>query len=577
MAKNKLSIYLIKQDVPPEKITVEPDEDKGIMTLPVEGHDDYRLLVRTRGEHKPTWVESFFGSSVDGECLSVENVSLVLVIPVLLECNEIGDEEFDDGSSNGMEQNVRYFALTFGYGRALINRSSVEERFGLKCILNTVEPNTLRAVRFADVSGSAKRSSEQLPKAGGIDDFAFDADCNLLGQVTAKGEDGTFLSGMMTGRDSLSVTKEVNLENAEAFLRELYKVYRKDTYKQLFDWIDRIASVKDTELIDALWNEALHQISHFSEYADTNNNLWMAVPDVINWDDIEGFQIGNEKDPHGEPRLHNDILLGDVIRSFKKKPDSLEKLKSKKIKAISRIDGCILRTWSSSECLMGELNYNDKAYCICDGKWYEIQREYLERINEDIESIEEAKTSFIPFKENYRNSSDYKERDGKEINLENEGRYNYELTRQLNKDDNHFILMDRQLISYGGGASRIEFCDVLSDSGQRIHVKQYSGSSVMSHLFNQGLVSASIEKDGTDFAEKVDDKIQKVGEQGHLAQDEIDGFLVKNNPVREVVFGVIQKKDNRNLPFFSKVALSSVKKQLKRMGIETKFNWIARE
>ena len=46
---------------------------------------------------------------------------------------------------------------------------------------------------------------------------------------------------------------------------------------------------------------------------------------------------------------------------------------------------------------------------------------------------------------------------------------------------------------------------------------------------------------------------------------------------REVVFGVIQKKDNRNLPFFSKVALSSVKKQLKRMGIETKFNWIARE
>lgn len=137
--------------------------------------------------------------------------------------------------------------------------------------------------------------------------------------------------------------------------------------------------------------------------------------------------------------------------------------------------------------------------------------------------------------------------------------------------------MDRQLISYGGGASRIEFCDVLSDSGQRIHVKQYSGSSVMSHLFNQGLVSASIEKDGTDFAEKVDGKIQKVGEQGHLAQDEIDGFLVENNPVREVVFGVIQKKDNRNLPFFSKVALSSVKKQLKRMGIETKFNWIARE
>lgn len=29
-------------------------------------------------------------------------------------------------------------------------------------------------------------------------------------------------------------------------------------------------------------------------------------------------------------------------------------------------------------------------------------------------------------------------------------------------------------------------------------------------------------------------------------------------------------------PFFSKVALYSVKKQLKRMGIETKLNWIDR-
>lgn len=74
--------------------------------------------------------------------------------------------------------------------------------------------------------------------------------------------------------------------------------------------------------------------------------------------------------------------------------------------------------------------------------------------------------------------------------------------------------MDRQLISYGGGASRIEFCDVLSDSGQRIHVKQYSGSSVMSHLFNQGLVSASIEKTALILLRKLMAKSKRLVNRG---------------------------------------------------------------
>ncbi len=49
--------------------------------------------------------------------------------------------------------------------------------------------------------------------------------------------------------------------------------------------------------------------------------------------------------------------------------------------------------------------------------------------------------------------------------------------------------MDKKNIPYGGGYSRIEFCDLFSKSKQMIHVKRYGGSSVLSHLFNQGLVS----------------------------------------------------------------------------------------
>ena len=96
----------------------------------------------------------------------------------------------------------------------------------------------------------------------------------------------------------------------------------------------------------------------------------------------------------------------------------------------------------------------------------------------------------------------------------------------------------------------------------------------MSQLFNQGLVSASMEKDAADYARLVDVKIKQIG--NHESISSIEQFQLALNPIHEVVFAIVRKRDNRDLPFFSKVALCSVKKQLKRMGIETKLNWIDR-
>lgn len=42
----------------------------------------------------------------------------------------------------------------------------------------------------------------------------------------------------------------------------------------------------------------------------------------------------------------------------------------------------------------------------------------------------------------------------------------------------------------GNRKSRVEFCDLYSKSLDIVHVKQYGGSSVLSHLFNQAVVSA---------------------------------------------------------------------------------------
>ncbi len=225
MAKNKLSIYLIKQDFPVGEI-VPPASDNGnpIIELQIKGHESCKLFVRATKPHEPEWANAFFNSAVESESLKVANIGAALVIPVLIENNSF-DAKADEIFSSVGEENRRYFVLTFGYGRTLINRSAIEERFGLKCVLNSVKNDTLRAIHFADVSGSAKRSSEQLSRIGDIDDFAIDTERNLLSQVTAKCGEDELLCGTVTGGDSLAVTKEIDIDNVQEFLKSLYELF----------------------------------------------------------------------------------------------------------------------------------------------------------------------------------------------------------------------------------------------------------------------------------------------------------------------------------------------------------------
>lgn len=576
MAKNKLSIYLIKQDFPVGEI-IPPASDDGnpIIELQIKGYESCKLFVRATKPHEPEWAKTFFNSTVESESLKVANIGAALVIPVLIENNSF-DAKADEIFSSVGEENRRYFVLTFGYGRTLINRSAIEERFGLKCVLNSVKNDTLRAIHFADVSGSAKRSSEQLSRIGDIDDFAIDTERNLLSQVTAKCGEDELLCGTVTGGDSLAVTKEIDIDNVQEFLKSLYELFCQETYKQDFDWVDNIAPVKDPALEQKLWDESIRQIANYSYNDDSQHDLWMAVPDIIDWDRIEGFQIGSQTDENDEPILQDDVLLADVLRSFKKPLTSIDQLKNKRVTAISKENGLPYQGWQAHKCLVGDLAYGGESYCVLDGAWYEIRSDYLNRINEDFMDTDESDIDFIPYPQNDGEQfvDDF---DGKKIKLEKEGLYNYKLEKALaQKFPNHFLLMDKRLISYGGGRSRIEFCDVLADDGKRIHIKRYSGSATMSHLFNQGLVSASMERDAADYAEKVNEKIKQVGKQEGLSS--VENFLLNQNQIHDVVFAIVPKQDSHShdLPFFSKVALCSVKKQLKRMGIETKLNWINR-
>ena len=75
------------------------------------------------------------------------------------------------------------------------------------------------------------------------------------------------------------------------------------------------------------------------------------------------------------------------------------------------------------------------------------------------------------------------------------------------------------------GRSKVELCDTLTDKKELIHTKQGASSSLLSHLFNQGLISAELIKSDLQFCEKANEEIKKQFKEQQLTGNISDYLL----------------------------------------------------
>lgn len=150
-----------------------------------------------------------------------------------------------------------------------------------------------------------------------------------------------------------------------------------------------------------------------------------------------------------------------------------------------------------------------------------------------------------------------------------EGAYN---ERVCNEDSDSRILMDQRFIMHGGANSKFELCDILVRDGLFIHVKRYSGSATLSHLFNQGLTTAELVRSDSSFLKKVNERIVEVQGEGRE-------YKITSSQPDEVVFGIITKDTQElpEIPFFSKITFCAVKRHLEMMNIKVTIAAIPKE
>lgn len=495
---NKLTIYLIKGTYTNFDSIVKPLPHPPVVLNP-EAYLYYTTSVPT----PPDWLQDFFGNdqNIPQDQFVVSGTSAVLIYRV-----QIGATQ-------------RFFAIPFGSGRHLLNDHATEESFGLITTLNMVPADQLRSIDKRVVASNPKLSREQLAKVGSATDFGIDIERDLLHGVTGKPTITTF-GKTVSGKDGFLVSARVDMTNIVPLLRECYRYFKKRSYKMTFPWVDQLKEIKDPSLLQDL-NDKLVDLINTSP-----DEVTMAVPEIIEWNALAGFKYNSRKrdEPKGDLDI-NEFLIDTGLTGAA----TLDDLYNTPVTSWETDAEHYKMKWDAYRCLNAEVTISQKLYILSNGKWYYIDRDFVNSVRSVVDSIP-LWSQALPI-----------------YNHADEAEYNIDLAAQLSGH-----CMDADNIMYGGARSKIEFCDVLAPGKKVIHVKRYGGSSVLSHLFSQGNVSAELLAIDQNFRIALRTKLP------HGFKSIVPTTTPLKTSDFKIIFAIIGKLDATGkirLPFFSQVTL----------------------
>jgi len=512
---NKINFYLIKGGLGLDGIFKDDVNELDKVTVR-EGFD---LYYNRKEVIAAPWVKDFFATDIKdsrGHYIFQSATSQAVLIRKIF----IGHKGIT-------------FAICFGTGFHMLRRDAYEPRFGLLTVLNVVGENSLRRIDKHDISGTPKFTAEQLSKKGGQIDFGLDIELDiLLGATGTLDKDlkkerhlqklfGTTLSG----KSNLSISAKFNIDNIDRLLRAAYFASNVKRYERKgFEWVDKI------ELLKKDTNKHKELIAKLDQKLANNNQIpkiWIAVPELVEWQDIKGFYFDN----------HRDNLFGDVtfqgLRQVISGDLSVARLRTIKVNALHSGGAKNVYEWTAYECLYAEVELEDDSYILINSEWYKLKGDFVAETNAKYRNIITNHASQISFK-------NYEAADG------NENGYNTNMAALIA----NAVCMDAKNISHGGKYNKVEFCDIFDrDRKNIVHIKKYSGSSVLSHLFAQGYVSAQLLLNDSEFKTKVENKIREVSNSNYSFGD-IENY--------KVIFGIIAKPNTFELPLFSKVNLNNI-------------------
>jgi len=461
------------------------------------------------------------------------------------------------------EEDATYlFVINYGTGRFNIKKEMIDKTFGIYTSQQIIQKSK------AKIKNAQSRVLEQNPvnksrmfgKDADADDFFLSMEDNeVVRELNITINDPEDFSNMIGKYSSLNVKflfDESNmpclgfLSSKLKILLNIYKSITDEEIKKLFKGLKPLYDESTQDLCGKLEKELANKTDNFF--------LFEAEID-FEYGLVSGFKYkfnnGNESE------LYSKLSIDDYLS--KKSSPKIDDLEKDMIILLDE-DGKEIKEWSIMECLYGEMSHNGKMYILSYGDWFEIGKEKFERIKSNIKSVEDQSFNVSDsVRKATRNAvEEYKKTPIYESSkkIPRERLFNEKLCGELSGE--FFDQIDKQISLY---EDKFEVCDIfLPKNKEFIHSKIKKGSQSLSHLFNQGYVSASsFAKFSDRFTEKANEKIINLNNR---IESQSRGYAIR--------YLIINESSSNRLPFFSKMTLDDKITTLRAEGFDVKLTWV---
>ena len=495
--QQKLSIYLAKDQVSVKK-ALKKTKDKAIKVHRYEKIPEAQYLSINNAPTAPDWATY----------LELNNIKTSVASGLLF-----------------IHKRGKLFIVSFGYGYTLLDMGKLVDDFGLKTALNMLDKNKIKSSDIFAPSDHSKQRRTQTAIDSSLQGHDIDGHAHILKNITgkAKAEYENLSKSISATFQSIKVTSHVSVDTLPNLCNDLLEIYKKNDCERNFPEAYYIRPIKDTTTTDKL-NEGLIKA------LIGNNDIYFDVPELVDFGDIEKYQIRKKGCKTTIAEFENIPDITDVITLIKPNNDPAI-LQEWEFLLIGQNE-IEIKSFSLFQCLICEYKMNGESYYFSHGKWFCVDNNFIKQVNDKVEAAKKSDIcgkSIPPF------------------NHTGEADYNKFLTKELKATKLKAKLLDKKLINMEGH-DKIEACDVFCSSGDSntfIHVKiKHGGSSGLSHLFKQGDVSLTL----------LNSRDIKFNEELERLVPKFKNPKFKN--IKSVVhFLIISKNNNKRLPLFANVAL----------------------
>lgn len=493
---------------------------------------EWRCYVRTGIDRDATWFEhvSPILAPHDAEPVRTKTAGAVLLV----------------------RAHGRLFAVTFGVGFHAVDPALTEPDFGLRVTANCIDEDRLTLADARGLGKGKRNATSRLSVPGKVFALGLLTDEEWIrkfgGEVRVTG-----FAKNASGSDALQLNiEDFSLLALPGKLRQALDLYQATTYQEYFPFLDyfRRESGKETiKELDTLLTAAMQ---------DRDLEIGFASPDEFNLH-ADVYQLSR----YGRTVQLGELRTEDIYSSIDELNGWRNPLQGIKIQAFDLTGESIRDREPLKPYVVGSVqrsaNGRHQDYAITAGAWFRIDQAYVDLVDRYIrDNVPDITTGLqLP------------EWDDDYLNEHVDGKYAEDRYNRWVSTEEGYALFDQDFYRKPVGA-QIEVCDLLTKDKQLICVKRMDGSDKMSHLFQQGSVSAQLIMTNEDYREKLMDKLQ-----------ELDPNAKFGSPTDwTVVYAIATSKPGhlkKIMYFFSRAALRIHSLSIRQSGINVAIAKIERK